>query len=314
MINQIVFGAGDNSHGQLGIDAYMSKVDVNELNLPAPIVSIHAGYYHSIFLDVHGKAYACGQGFNRTPQLVKGLEDEIITYATGGYDYSFFITKNGEVYGCGEIGNMVLGGGGKQDIMKIKGFHHKIVSASSGYYHTLFVSEEGVVYSCGRNQYNCLCRNVEEREHHNRGEDCKLLEHKHWNNIVQVSCGGYHSAALDNEGRSYVFGHSGFNQAPHDDNLQHTPYKTSIPNDSIEDPFPEAMILPHPSKERTLKCVSVAAGGWNTMVLASPYVEVFSRKNEKEMFQKLKMYLGESKAHHHLFDIEIVIGRDDIQA
>lgn len=286
----------------------MSKYVLVELkNLP-PIRSIHAGYYHSLFVGFDGKVYACGQGFPRIPTLIPGLENQFIVSASGGYDYSFFITKNGEVYGHGEIGHMIHGGSnGKSSVIKVTGFNHFVTSCSSGYYHTLFTTREGAVYSCGRNQYNCLNRSIEKKLFNNGGEDCKLLEHKYMKNIVQVSCGGYHSGCLDAEGRAYTFGHSGFYQACIDSE-QPGILHTAISAKEMST-MPESLMIHVPTKGNQLKACAIACGGWNTMVVCSPYIFISSSKNVKEMIAKLKQFALEGDfdtSQHSLFDIRIV--------
>ncbi|EFC47635.1 RCC1 domain-containing protein [Naegleria gruberi] len=291
-----VYGCGDNSHGQLseGYKGLTHKIDI-----PEKIRSIHAGYYHSIFVSFDGNAYCCGQGFGRAITKITGIPKLIS--ASGGYDYSFFITDQGEVYACGELGHMLFGSAnGKHTTKKVEGFNHKVVTADSGYYHTLFTTQEGVVYSCGRNQYNCLNRKSE-----SGAEDCRLFEHKNFKNIVQVSCGGYHSAALDSEGKAYLFGHSGFNQSTKEEQNQPGILKTQTTLSEMN-LFPDSMKI-NSGGNIQLKAVCVACGGWNTMVACSPYLPIFTSKSEKEMLAKLKTYLHESPENHQLFDIDIII-------
>ncbi|KAL9642024.1 hypothetical protein ABK040_004077 [Willaertia magna] len=309
--NGEIIGTGDNSHGQLGevlnSNSNYSAVLLKKTNLRSKkIKSVHCGYYHTILIDVNKKAFSMGQGFGNSCTMVRGLENVNIVSACAGYDFSFFISENGEVYGCGEIDQMVNGASShssRRSITKIMGFGDPIVSGACGYYHALFVSASGGVYSCGRDQYNCLCRSKEVEEEGKVIKDGVLLKHSYFKDIVQAECGGYHSMLLDKFGRALVFGHSGFQQSVND-NLQPFIIPT-VCSDKLMETFPKSMIIDVNGKKQ-LGVSCIACGGWGSIVLCSPYTnDVFSTKNQMEMFEKLSFFLSDNQ--HHLFDLNIIV-------
>ncbi|KAL9655120.1 hypothetical protein ABK040_008899 [Willaertia magna] len=280
-----VFGSGENDNYQF--PCIPPTFDGNlPILCPIPedikVKSIHCGYYHSIILDNSGKVYVCGQDFGDFHQLT-ALNDIFIVNAGGGYKSSFFISKEGDVYGSGSIG---INSQPNTDIdvpIKIKGFKHPISDVASGYYHTLFCStleSGGIMYSCGTGKHNSTCRDIEKGENMKVSE---LYEHKHFTNICQVNCGGYHSAILNEKEKAvYVFGLSGKKTATKQ------PYKVT---------FQE--LQQNIEENNNYISVKAIAGGWTSAVLVHKHEIVIP------MMKKLGKFISEQSKDHLLFDIVI---------
>ena len=151
-----VWVCGSNRFGQLGLgDTVAIAQDPIQLkNLP-PMISVAASGANSLFLDIEGSMWACGDypttGFQPTRyhnQLPK------ISGIFGHCGAWFFIDESGAVWANGRNSDGQLGLGCVYSVnkpKKIAGLTH-IVSVAFGPYHTLFLDVNGAVWSCGENK------------------------------------------------------------------------------------------------------------------------------------------------------------------
>jgi len=119
-----VYGCGDNSIGELGIDTNngFSKNELTQMTIPTGKIpaAISAGAEHSLVLMNDGTVYVCG--FNNNGQLGTGITAYSIRLLTQ-------MTNN-----TGKIPAAI----------------------SAGAYHSLVLMNDGTVYGCGRNDYSQL--------------------------------------------------------------------------------------------------------------------------------------------------------------
>ena len=157
-----VWGAGDNSDGQLGVGDEKTRDRLTQvIDLP-PISSIACGYRHSLFLDTDGYVWVCG--YNRYGQLginnyscrnvpVRLENLPTIKAISCLQDFSLFLDDNGEVWGSGnnQFGQLGLGPTKKRSTIpeKLPGISVKIAAISAGVSHSLFLGEDGCVWGCG---------------------------------------------------------------------------------------------------------------------------------------------------------------------
>jgi alpha-tubulin suppressor-like RCC1 family protein len=117
--NGKVYSCGTNDYGQLGrittknengylYDDIPEQITSNLSN----IIAISAGRYHSLFLDLKGKVYSCGQNnygqlgrtnsdTNIPMQITSNIGECNIVAISAGVLYSLFLDSNGKVYSCG---------------------------------------------------------------------------------------------------------------------------------------------------------------------------------------------------------------------
>lgn len=108
-----VLVCGDNACGQLGLAAnckgICSPTQIQEL---PQIVSVAAGNYHSLLLDIEGKIWGFGSnksgalGHNKAinyyfPEKVEGVYPKMKQLAAGSENFSLFLTQHGSFWSCG---------------------------------------------------------------------------------------------------------------------------------------------------------------------------------------------------------------------
>ena len=116
-----VWGCGDNTRGQLG-SAHAKTYDNIELkrivDLP-PVVSIHAGYYQSFFIDEKGSVWACGE--NSLGQLGVEGEERVelpkripnlppIEKCFSSINFTIFVDFEGQLWCCGVFDKLEANG------------------------------------------------------------------------------------------------------------------------------------------------------------------------------------------------------------
>lgn len=141
----------------------------------------------------------------------------------GGEQTLFAVTADGKVYatGYGAVGR--LGIGGTDSVMVptlLESIQHvfiKKIAVNSGGKHCLALSSEGHVYSWGEGDDGKL-------GHSNRlsYERPKLIEPLLGTEIVDIACGGHHSAAISSAGLLYTWGKGRYGRLGHGDSDDQT--------------------------------------------------------------------------------------------
>lgn len=162
-----VWAWGNNASGQLGVGSTASRIDTpQKVTGLLDIVSVAAGYSHSLALDYNGRVYAWGSngsgqlGNNttvnsNTPQVVQTIKQAV--QISAGNETSMAITSNNRVYtwGYGEYGQ--LGNNStnnyrlKPDVISSGNFGTPVLIAS-GMNHNMLLNSRGAVYTWGRNR------------------------------------------------------------------------------------------------------------------------------------------------------------------
>ncbi|XP_066595212.1 E3 ubiquitin-protein ligase HERC2 [Prorops nasuta] len=136
----------------------------------------------------------------------------------GGEQTLFIVTADGKVYATGHGGAGRLGTGGTDSVLvptlldSIQHVFIKKVAANSGCKHCLALSSEGHVYSWGEGDDGKL-------GHGNRiaYDRPKLIEDLLGTEIVDIACGGHHSAAITSAGWLYTWGTGRYGRLGHGD-------------------------------------------------------------------------------------------------
>ncbi|XP_020288916.1 E3 ubiquitin-protein ligase HERC2 isoform X1 [Pseudomyrmex gracilis] len=174
-----IYGWGHNHRGQLG------GLEGPKVKLPAPCESLSA---------------------LRPIQLA------------GGEQTLFAVTADGKVYATGYGAAGRLGIGGTDSVMiptLLESIQHvfiKKVAVSSGGKHCLALSSEGHVYSWGEGDDGKLGHN--NKVSYDRP---KLIEDLLGVEIVDIACGGHHSAAITSAGWLYTWGKGRYGRLGHGD-------------------------------------------------------------------------------------------------
>ncbi|XP_076233389.1 E3 ubiquitin-protein ligase HERC2 [Calliopsis andreniformis] len=154
----------------------------------------------------------------KLPVLCESLSALRPVQLTGGEQTLFAVTADGKVYatGYGAVGR--LGIGGTDSVMVptlLESIQHvfvKKVAVNSGGKHCLALSSEGHVYSWGEGDDGKL-------GHGNRlsYDRPKLIEELLGMEIVDIACGGHHSAAITSAGWLYTWGKGRYGRLGHGD-------------------------------------------------------------------------------------------------
>ncbi|ESO94172.1 hypothetical protein LOTGIDRAFT_74050, partial [Lottia gigantea] len=219
-----VFVFGSNAHGQLGLghSNTMSKPTCIKSLKGEKVKLVACGRSHTVFSTESGSVYSCGNntegqlGYKGSrdvldPQQIKGLDQQQIKMLSCGTDHTVVLNEEGSVYVWGSGDDGKLGLGGEESCLgptELK-LDETVSCISCGYYHTALVTASGKLYTFGEMDDGKLGleRTVEEAL---KPEMVSIPE-----KVIQVSCGGSHTAVLTENGLVYTFGDGAHGQLGH---------------------------------------------------------------------------------------------------
>ena len=185
------------------------------------IIQVSCGVDHTAMIDSKNQVWTWGSGsLGRLghgneedvwiPKAIKGFND-IVQVSCGSY-YTAMIDSKNQVWtwGFGNLGQLGHNSVGNELIPKtIKGFNN-IVQISCGSFHTAMIDVTGQVWTFGWGLYGQL-------GHPNLQSKFILVPTpiERFNNIVQVSCGYFHTAMVDSMGQVWTWGAGGDGQLGH---------------------------------------------------------------------------------------------------
>lgn len=227
------WGRGDDGrlgHGDNGWKYVPRLVDVVRSK---NIRQVTCGSYHTAAITDNGELYTWGGGMYgklghgnengySTPCLVEDLRDKRLIQIACGSRHTVVLLDTLDVYTWGDKENGVSGHGdtdGHQytprvvDALKDK----RICQISACGFHSSALAENGDVYTWGEGKFGRLGNGSE----HNQLTP-RLIEDLHGNCIRQVSCGGFHSAAINETGELYTWGGGEHGQLGHGDKVNKT--------------------------------------------------------------------------------------------
>ena len=217
-----IWGAGDNSRGQLGHlplakvgaqNVYNDVENVRTLkklqNLP-PIISTHAARFRSFFIDFDGSVWACGENESGQLGIVGKVEMSMPHKISGicsiqnifsGSFWTFFQDRAGQLWGCGVTDNF------EEVVIEPKQRHTIQINAQLpglkaiilNKYHCLYVDAVGDVWKNKPRQLNAAFFEGWE----------KATE---FPNVQAVSSGANHTIFLDQTSRVWGLGYNNFRQ------------------------------------------------------------------------------------------------------
>ena len=183
----LVTAAGENSQGQCDVDRLMKAAGEKE------IVSIAAGYVHTLALLSDGSVIACG-GNDTGACDVDGWTNIVSIYA--GSEFSAGLKNDGTV---------VVTGLGTAD-WQVSGWNN-IDNLAAGDYYLIGIKNDGSVLSVGLNDW--------------RSKDRGQMDVASWSNIAFISAGNNHTVSIDANGLIKSTGANNYGQCDADNCMLH---------------------------------------------------------------------------------------------
>jgi secretion-regulating guanine nucleotide exchange factor len=214
-MTKCVWVFGSNASGQLGTSDYLDRWEPTPVyitEIPTPI-QIDGGANHTLILSSTGEVYGCGD--NSKGQLglsepsysrFQKLEMNQIRYLSCGWDSSFVVNQQGDLWAVGSNSFGVCGISKeiKSTFEWIKvNIQYPIKKVASGPRHSLFLCENGILYGSGSCKQGVLgAQDIETAYSPVQVSD----------DIIDISCGQFHSVAINKQGDILAFGRNKFGQ------------------------------------------------------------------------------------------------------
>lgn len=215
--------------GQLGRDTPDKGNVPSQVNFTSKVIDVSCGRSHTLVLTEEGKVFAFGSGDDaalglgskngsNSPKEIKNLSG--IVQVSAGSGYSLFLNDKGQVFSCGNDGYGKLGHGKgakyvKEPKMIKKLESTKIVKISAGELHAAAISDEGHVFTWGFGK--------EGQTGHGNTSDLSVprqVSSLDALKIVNVECGGGHTAAVSESGDVYMWGRGSNGQLGRGDQVE----------------------------------------------------------------------------------------------
>lgn len=280
-----VFTCGLNKSGQCGNGTFEERVimatPVRALSgIFVTMVAAANGCEHMLAVASDGAVYSWG--FNdrgqlglgstisksHTPRIIESLREKYhITTAAVSYHHSAVVSSNGELlmFGMNDCGQLGLDHTQHQATPQLVDLlsSQAVAKVSCGLYHTIVSSRSGEVYSFGKNDYGQLGLG------HARNTKVPTLVKtsmgENVDKIVDVSCGYYHTVAVNDKGKLVTWGRNDYGQL----GIGSKDHKNSA----------QFVPLPLSSKIKSASC-----GCYHTLILMSNgRVMVFGRNNKGQL-------------------------------
>lgn len=162
----------------------------------------------------HGNEAGCSM-----PKRVEGLAGVTVTQIACGSRHTVCVDADGRTYSWGDMENGVAGHGvteGHQYVPRVvdRLASKKVVQISACGFHTACLTADSQLYTWGEGKFGRLGHSTESNCHSPRLVDSMLGKKPR-----QVSCGGFHSAVVTEDGRLYTFGGGEHGQLGHNDRV-----------------------------------------------------------------------------------------------
>jgi alpha-tubulin suppressor-like RCC1 family protein len=158
-----LFGAGDNSIGQLGLGIPEDGNHLAWIGLMGSVKTMSSGWYHSLVVKKNGELWATGD--NPHGQLGNGTTTKLISWTrvltgvtavAGGGSHSLALRTDGSVWGTGsnEYGQLGLGtvSSGSTNWIRLPFPTSSGVKAiAAGYSHSFVLRKDGTLWATGHN-------------------------------------------------------------------------------------------------------------------------------------------------------------------
>ena len=195
---------------------------------------VDAGNGHAIILDENGDVWTVGRNnfgqlgsgtFINSPIPVKVEGLPKIKTVSRGYDHSLAIDVYGKVWIWGRNNYGQIGSWNLENHNKPKKFNHskKMAAIEGGHWHSVAIAEDGTVWAWGHNFFAELGTGDREHSEFPKQVLCELDGTKrHLHGIEQIASVGYHTLALDSNGRVYTWGSNDYRELGNSSNRNET--------------------------------------------------------------------------------------------
>jgi alpha-tubulin suppressor-like RCC1 family protein len=212
--NGRAWGWGDNANGQLGDNSVTSRrTPVSVLGAVKTFCQITCGVFHTVAIDKNGRAWGWGNngqgqlGDNSitskiTPVSVLGAVKTFCQISAGNA-HTMAIDKNGRAWGWGLNSNGQLGNNSttsQRTPVSVLGAVKTFCQISAGENHTMAIDKNGRAWGWGSNLNGQLGDNSINSQ---RIPVSVLGAVK---TFCQISAGGFHTMAIDKDGRAWGWG------------------------------------------------------------------------------------------------------------
>lgn len=223
---------GKGEAGRLGLGSEVPKYTPTSNPYLEDVWNVALGGLHSAATTEDGFLYtwgfgafgALGHGRYKAELLPRRLilnkeKDDNVAYVSGGGAHSAAITSSGDLYtwgrdeGEGRLGHgedLITDEGAVNIPLKVHLMPEPVVSVSCGGFFTLALTSGGKAWSWGANANFELGRG----DNHSRSKPSIIPEIEGMH-VVQIACGGFHSAVLTSDGRVLTWGRGGNGQLGH---------------------------------------------------------------------------------------------------
>eukprot|EP00339_Tiarina_fusa_P026374 CAMPEP_0117080634 /NCGR_PEP_ID=MMETSP0472-20121206/56880_1 /TAXON_ID=693140 ORGANISM="Tiarina fusus, Strain LIS" /NCGR_SAMPLE_ID=MMETSP0472 /ASSEMBLY_ACC=CAM_ASM_000603 /LENGTH=577 /DNA_ID=CAMNT_0004808331 /DNA_START=392 /DNA_END=2125 /DNA_ORIENTATION=+ len=226
------WGRGDDGRKRLEIRTADHSKSGGASGSPSDVrvVSHRRSYGQTAAVTGNGDLYTWGGGMygklghgneagHSTPKRVESLVGLVVSQIACGSRHTAIITSTGALYTWGDKENGVAGHGdieGHQYTPKLleRLAGKRIVQLSACGFHTGCLTEAGELYTWGEGKFGRLGHGAERNCHSPR-----LVETLLGKKPRQVSCGGFHTAVVTEDGHLYTFGGGEHGQLGHNDRV-----------------------------------------------------------------------------------------------
>ena len=214
-----VWAWGDNSSGQLGDGTVTDRWQPVSLAGVSNIVAMSAGAYHSVTLDKFGKVWTWGYNYygqlgngntsdQHSPVQVPGLSG-VIAVAAGAF-HTLALKSDGTVWAWGQNNSGQLGlnttdANAHSTPVQVPGLSG-IQLIAAGFGHSVAAKSDETIWAWGLNSYGQVGDNTTTL----RPAPVKAMNL--YGGAISLSAGKYHTVAVQNNGRVWVWGYNGYGQ------------------------------------------------------------------------------------------------------
>lgn len=229
-----VWVSGCNKKGKLGLGRRSAGMydtfEPNEYLSDHEMSKVALGAGHTLTLSKNGEIFSwgsssygvLGHGMSKTfvfirskdewvPRKLQALDDTKIRSIVAGDSYSGCIDSNGRVYTWGQGSFWKLGLEKDVDVwypQQVEGLHF-VKKLAFGFSHSMALTYNGDVYVWGTNESGCLGLGRNDGKSKNKRNTRHPLKLELEDDIVDISCGWKHSAAVTRDGKLLTWGWGG---------------------------------------------------------------------------------------------------------
>jgi len=208
----VITASGLNDYGQLGCgwQPVSSSVPLQVLNITNPLISISAGYKHSLTVKGDGTVWAWGS--NNYGQLGNNSLDDSATpvqvvnltgaaMVSGGYLHSLALKNDGTVWAWGDNFYYQLGRNcGQYSLIPVQTVNlTNVISISAGEDHSLALRQDRTVWAWGKNTSGQLGNGTNTNSY-------IPVQAQNLTDVVAISAGGDDSLAIKTDGSLWAWG------------------------------------------------------------------------------------------------------------